>query len=128
MIKKTGLENILLEEDDVEKIKMAGVSTLKQVIFQVADDTNLEKATIKLTDDDAEIEVDSTPRKISAKNPEMAVQEHSTEKTAQEDSPEMTVGSIPEEDLQEKAELAVDKDFELIIAKALKKVILNLSA
>ena len=106
---------------------MLGVPTLEQVIFETADDTILKKVTVKLTDNEAEVPVSSTPRKISAKNPDMAVQEHYTEKTAQEDSPEMTVDTIPEVDSQEKAELAVDKDFELIVNKALKKVTLNLS-
>ena len=57
----------------------------------------------------------------------MAVQEDSTEMTAQEDSTKMTADSTPEEDPQEKAELAADKDFKLVVAEALKKVDLNLS-
>ena len=48
--------------------------------------------------------------------------------TAQEDSTEMAADSTPEEDPQEKAELAANKDFELVVAEALKKVDLNLSA
>ena len=40
----------------------------------------------------------------------------------------MAADSTPEEDSQEKAELAANKDFELVVTEALKKVDLNLSA
>ena len=40
----------------------------------------------------------------------------------------MAVDSTPQENSQEKAELAADRDFKLVVAEALKKVDLNLSA
>ena len=75
-MKKTGLENFdtLPEKDDIEKAKMASDSTLKQVTFETADDATPEKATAELADNATKVAVDSTPRKVSAKIPEMAVQ------------------------------------------------------
>ena len=40
----------------------------------------------------------------------------------------MAADSTPEKEPQEKAELAANKDFELVVAEALKKVDFNLSA
>ena len=87
-----------LEKDDMEKAEMA-------------DDTTPEKATTEVAAD--------TTQEDSTEMAEMA---------AQEDSTEMAADSTPEEGSQEKAELAADKDFELVVAEALKKVDLNLSA
>ena len=44
---------------------------------------------------------------------------------AQEDSTKMAADSTPKEDSQEKAKLAADQDFKLVVAEALRKVDLN---
>ena len=79
--------------DEVEKAKMTGNSLLKQAFDEMA--------------------INATPEKASARNAEMA---------AQEDSTEMEVDATRKEDSQEKAQLAVDQHFELVITKALEKV------
>ena len=69
---------------------------------RMANDATPEKAT-------TEVAADATPRKVSTEIAEIQTQEVSS---VQEDS----------------TELAADKDFKLVVAEALKKVDLNLSA
>ena len=104
MLEKPGLEDSdTTETDDVEKAKKA-------------EDTTPEKATTKVA-------ANATPKKVTTETAEMA---------AQEDSTEMAADSTPKEDSQEKAKLpaheVADKDFELVVAEALERVGLNLSA
>ena len=89
--------------DDAEKVKKA-------------EDTTPEKATeVPSKKATTEVASDANPKKLSADIAKMETQEFSSEKTVmavQEDSTELTA----------------DKDFEWVVAEALKKVDLNLSA
>ena len=91
------------ETDDTEKGKKAEDTTPEK-----ATEVASEKATTKVA-------ADATPRKVSTEIAETQTQEVSSEKA------EMAVQ-------EDSTELAANKDFELVIAEALKKVDLNLSA
>ena len=55
----------------------------------------------------------------------LKVSSEKTEMAAQQDSTGMIDNATPEERSQEKAQLAADNDFKLVVAEALMKVDLN---